>query len=115
MFQIEIDKLKIEVRQKLDKIEKLGNLTYDEDCDDCMSNPFTLDAIETQKNLDDDKLLAQQYVTKKKTMEDKIQKMFKIRAYKNDLDSLMENLSSLNVQDTHTSKTKTGCYKDKTT
>ena len=103
LFQIEIDKLKIEVRQKLDKIEKLGNLTYDEDCDDCMSNPFTLDAIETQKNLDDDKLLAQQYVTKKKTMEDKIQKMFKIRAYKNDLDSLMENLSSLNVQDTHTS------------
>jgi DNA repair exonuclease SbcCD ATPase subunit len=103
LFQIEIDKLKIEVRQKLDKIEKLGNLTYDEDCDDCMSNPFTLDAIETQKNLDDDKLLAQQYVTKKKTMEDKIQKMFKIRAYKNDLDSLMENLSSLNLQDTHTS------------
>jgi len=103
LFQIEIDKLKIEVRQKLDKIEKLGNLTYDEDCDDCMSNPFTLDAIETQKNLDKDKLLAQQYVSKKKTMEDRIQKMFKVRAYKNDLDSLMENLSTLNVEETHTS------------
>jgi len=114
LFQIEIDKLKIEVRQKLDKIEKLGNLTYDEDCDDCMSNPFTLDAIETQKNLDDDKLLAQQYVTKKKTMEDKIQKMFKIRAYKNDLDSLMENLSSLNLQDTHTS-TQLNLLKEKRT
>ena len=36
-------------------------------------------------------------------MEDRIQKMFKVRAYKNDLDSLMENLSSLNVQQTHTS------------
>ena len=103
LFQIEIDKLKIEVRQKLDKIEKLGNLTYDEDCDNCMSNPFTLDAIETQKNLDKDKLLAQQYVSKKKTMEDRIQKMFKVRAYKNDLDSLMENLSTMNVQETHTS------------
>jgi len=114
LFQIEIDKLKIEVRQKLDKIEKLGNLTYDENCDDCMSNPFTLDAIETQKNLDDDKLLAQQYVTKKKTMEDKIQKMFKIRAYKNDLDSLMENLSSLNLQDTHTS-TQLNLLKEKRT
>ena len=102
LFQIEIDKLKVEVRQKLDKIEKLGNLTYDEDCDNCMSNPFTLDAIETQKNLDKDKLLAQQYVSKKQKMEDRIQKMFKVRAYKGDLDSLMEELSSLNLEETHT-------------
>ena len=102
LFQIEIDKLKVEVRQKLDKIEKLGNLTYDEDCDNCMSNPFTLDAIETQKNLDKDKLLAQQYVSKKQKMEDRIQKMFKVRAYKGDLDSLMEQLSSLNLEETHT-------------
>ena len=102
LFQIEIDKLKIEVRTKLDKIEKLGNLTYDEDCDDCMSNPFTLDAIETQKNLDKDKILAQQYVTKKQRMETRIQKMFKVRAYKNDLDSLVEELSGLNIQESHT-------------
>ena len=102
LFQIEIDKLKVEVRQKLDKIEKLGNLTYDEDCDNCMSNPFTLDAIETQKNLDKDKLLAQQYVSKKQKMEDRIQKMFKVRAYKGDLDSLLEQLSSLNLEETHT-------------
>ena len=101
LFQIEIDKLKVEVRQKLDKIEKLGNLTYDEDCDNCMSNPFTLDAIETQKNLDKDKLLAQQYVSKKQKMEDRIQKMFKVRAYKGDLDSLLEQLSSLNLEETH--------------
>ena len=56
-------------------MKKLGNLTYDEDCDNCMSNPFTLDAIETQKNLDKDKLLKlQQYVSKKQKMEDRIQK-----------------------------------------
>ena len=30
--QIEIDKLKIEVQNKLDKIEKLGNLEYDTNC-----------------------------------------------------------------------------------
>ncbi|OUW11936.1 MAG: hypothetical protein CBD26_00200 [Candidatus Pelagibacter sp. TMED166] len=112
LFQIEIDKLKIEVRQKLDKIDKLGNLTYDEDCDDCMSNPFTLDAIETKKNLDKDKLLAQQYVTKKKTMEDRIQKMFKVRAFKTDLDSLMEQLHSLNVKETHT-KTQQNLLEEK--
>jgi len=103
LFQIEIDKLKIEVRTKLDKIDKLGNLTYDEDCDDCMSNPFTLDAMETKKNLEKDKTLAQQYVTKKQKMEDRIQKMFKVRAYKNDLDGLLEEMNSVNIQESHSS------------
>ena len=42
-------------RLKLEKIEKLGNLTYNEDCDHCMSNPFTLDAMETKKTLEKDK------------------------------------------------------------
>ena len=103
LFQIELDKLKIEVRTKLDKIDKLGNLTYDEDCDDCMSNPFTLDAIQTKENLNKDKLLAQQYVTKKQKMEDRISKMFKVRAYKNDLDSLLEEMNSLNIEESHSS------------
>ena len=88
LFQIEIDKLKIEVRAKLDKIEKLGDLTWNEDCAHCMSNPFTLDAIETKKNLNKDKVLAQEYVTKKQLMEDEINKKFKVRAYKKDLDEL---------------------------
>ena len=35
-------------------------------------------------------------------MEDKIQKMFKVRGHKGDLDSLMEQLSSLNLEETHT-------------
>ena len=42
-IKVDIDKLKIEVKNKLDKIEKLGHLEYDENCDYCMKNPFTLD------------------------------------------------------------------------
>ena len=61
LFQIEVDKLKQDVKIKLDKIEKLGNLTYDEDCEHCMSNPFTLDARETKKHLEKDKELATKY------------------------------------------------------
>ena len=45
-FQIEIDKLKVEVRNKLDKTEKLKGVTWDENCKHCMSNQLTLDAIE---------------------------------------------------------------------
>ena len=57
-----------------------------------MSNPFTLDAIETKKHLDKDKELATKYLDKKSRMDDKIQKMFKVRAYKQDLDKLGQSL-----------------------
>ena len=92
LFQIEIDKLKADVKVKLDKIEKLGNLTHDPNCEHCMSNPFTLDAMETKKHLDKDKELATKYLTKKSRMDDKIQKMFKVRAFKKDLDDLSQSL-----------------------
>ena len=92
LFQIEVDKLKQDVKIKLEKIEKLGNLTYDENCEHCMSNPFTLDARETKKHLEKDKELATKYLTKKSRMDDKIQTMFKVRAYKHDLDKLGQSL-----------------------
>ena len=98
LFQIEVDKLKADVKIKLDKIEKLGNLTWDEDCEHCMSNPFTLDAIETKKHLDKDKELATKYLTTKSRMDDKIQTMFKVRAYKQDLDKLGQSLVEGNTR-----------------
>jgi DNA repair exonuclease SbcCD ATPase subunit len=58
-----------------------------------MSNPFTLDAIQTKENLDKDKLLAQQYLQKKQLMEDEIQTRFKVRAFKKDLDTLSDQLN----------------------
>lgn len=64
LTQNEIDKLKIEIRHKLDKMEKLETLEYDPDCEYCMTNPFTLDAIETKKGLEDDKIRARTYIEK---------------------------------------------------
>ena len=98
LFQIELDKLKADVKVKLDKIEKLGNLTWDENCEHCMSNPFTLDAIETKKHLDKDKELATKYLDKKSRMDDRIQKMFKVRAFKQDLDKLGQSLVEGNTR-----------------
>ena len=54
-IKVDIDKLKIEVKNKLDKIETLGNLEWDDNCDYCMSNPFTIDPIQTKESLNDDK------------------------------------------------------------
>ena len=63
-LEIDLDKMKIEVRSKLDKIEKLGDLEWDDDCEYCMSNPFTLDARETKKKLEVDKDVVKDYLIK---------------------------------------------------
>ena len=54
-LKIDLENLKDVVQIKVDKINKLGDLDYDEDCDYCMKNPFTLDLIETKKSIDEDK------------------------------------------------------------
>ena len=54
-LKTDLENIKQEVNVKLEKIKKLGDLEYDEDCDYCMKNPFTLDAIETKKSINDDK------------------------------------------------------------
>lgn len=77
-FQIEIDKLKAEVKVKLDKIDKLSGVTHDPDCEHCMSNPLTLDAIQTKENLEKDKELAATYLEKKNKMDEEIEILYPI-------------------------------------
>ncbi len=81
-LEIDLDKMKIEVRSKLDKIEKLGNLEYDEDCDYCMSNPFTLDAIETKEKLKVDKNIVKECLSKLDSVNDKINNLSHARERK---------------------------------
>ena len=91
-FQIEIDKLKVEVRNKLDKTEKLKGVTWDEDCKHCMSNPLTLDAIETEKNLEKDKELAAAYLEKKNKMDEEIEELNPIIEQKEKYDEYKSSL-----------------------
>ena len=93
--QIEIDKLKIEVKNKLDKIEKLGNLEYDPNCSYCMANPFTLDAMETKKKLNDDKMLADTFVKQSDNLDDIISGLSHITAHKEQMDKSINSLSLL--------------------
>ena len=93
LFEIELDKLKAEVRVKLDKTAKLKDVTYDPDCEHCMSNPLTLDAIETEKNLSKDVELAKEYKEKKEGMDKEIEKMSNVRAFKEELDKAKSQLS----------------------
>ena len=91
-FQIEIDKLKVEVRNKLDKTEKLKGVTWDDDCEHCMSNPLTIDARETEKNLEKDKELAAAYLEKKNKMDEEIEALNPIIEQKNKYDEYKSSL-----------------------
>ena len=91
-FQIEIDKLKVEVRNKLDKTEKLKGVTWDEDCEHCMSNPLTIDARETEKNLEKDKELAAAYLEKKNKMDKEIEALNPIIEQKEKYDGYKSSL-----------------------
>ena len=93
--QIEIDKLKIEVQHKLDKIEKLGNLEHDPDCNYCMSNPFTLDAIETREKLNEDKNLADTFLRKSSELDSIINGLSHITAHKKQMDSCINDFNLL--------------------
>jgi len=93
--KIEIDKLKIDVKNKLDKIETLGNLEHDPNCSYCMSNPFTLDAIETKKRLDEDKELANKYVNKSDQLDRIITNLSHIELHKSQMDDCIHQMSLL--------------------
>ena len=87
--------MKIEVRTKLDKIEKLGNLEWDDDCDYCMSNPFTLDAMESNKKLEVDKDVVKDYLVKLDDVSEQIKKLYHARERKSDLDDIMIKLQKV--------------------
>ena len=96
-LRIEIDKLKIEVRNKLDKIEKLGILEWDEDCEYCMSNPFTLDAIATNEKLDEDKKISGEIISDLDYLDLQIEDMSDIHDNKVDFDRSMEALKTIDI------------------
>jgi len=96
-IRVEIDKLKIEVRNKLDKIEKLGNLTWNDDCDDCMTNPFTLDAMETKEKLSEDKIRTGKIIAKLDEIDEKINQMGDVHSEKIDFDRSIETLKTVEI------------------
>jgi DNA repair exonuclease SbcCD ATPase subunit/DNA repair exonuclease SbcCD nuclease subunit len=61
---VSVERLKTEVRHKLDKMSKLDDLKYDENCSFCMDNVFVKDAIATKTSIESDKRAAADLVNK---------------------------------------------------
>ena len=96
-FQIDLDKMEIEIRTKLDKIEKLGNLEWDDDCEYCMGNPFTLDARETKKKLDADKVILKNYLGEFDSISETIKTLYHTRERKSDLDDCINKIQQVST------------------
>ena len=104
--EFDLDKLKIEVKTKLEKIDKLGNLKYNEDCNYCMSNPFTLDAIETQKSVDKDKEKVKQSLTNLDDIVNRLESLKHTRERKIELDEAISRLQQVEVLINETNSTE---------
>ncbi len=104
--KIDIDKLKIQVRNKLDKIEKLGNLEHDPDCSYCMSNPFTLDAIKTKEDLEEDKQKSSTMLTSLKTIENQLLIHNDVPEFYNEWQAIKKEITDITVSKTKQSTLK---------
>ena len=92
-IKVEIDKLKIDVQNKLDKIKKLGDLQYDPDCEYCMDNIFVKDAIKTQQDLQTDKEISDELVKKFDDVEQQIDELTEYEDKKDSLDKIVIELN----------------------
>tara|TARA_R100000005_G_C5004153_1_gene213223 strand:- start:32407 stop:35556 length:3150 start_codon:yes stop_codon:yes gene_type:complete len=97
-LKFEIDKLKIEVQNKLEKIDKLANVTYDEECNHCMSNPLTMDARKTKEQLGIDKQRASELVQKDNKFIEIIDGLKDYKDKKINYDLCIESLKKIEIQ-----------------
>jgi DNA repair exonuclease SbcCD nuclease subunit len=76
----ELDTLKITIKNKLEKLEKLNNHKYDPECNYCTSNVFVKDAIATKEDLENDKTTVAAFLQKRKEIVDFIEDNGEIQA-----------------------------------
>ena len=77
VFHGQIEKQKAEIRIKEDKMSKLNDLKYDENCSYCMDNIFVKDAIATKSSIQDDKEWLVSLNTKLQEVVDKMEELSK--------------------------------------
>ena len=66
MIDKELDALKLNTKNKLEKLTKLNKHEYDPNCSYCTSNVFVQDAMQTKKELEEDKQTVDRFLQKRK-------------------------------------------------
>lgn len=110
----ELSTLKVTIKSKLDKLKKLSEHKYDPNCQYCIDNVFVKDAMQTQKELEDDKETVNTFLTtlseveafimNNKHIEAQAEEVSKLirdqRDYKNSFETVTSNCENLkaNIQ-----------------
>jgi len=68
---IELTKAETNLYNNRQKMKKLAELEYDENCSFCMNNIFVKDAINTKKNIDEEALIVKNLKNEAKSLQDK--------------------------------------------
>lgn len=115
MLDRELDTLKLTTKNKLEKLAKLNKHEYDPNCSYCTSNVFVQDAMQTKKELEEDRQTVGDFLQKRKECVDFIEQNFFIQQQANELSALLEERAQLDLQRTRTSvgleRAKANCEK----
>ena len=85
---LEVEKVKANLINKTEKMEKLEELTYDENCKFCMDNVFVKDAIATKESIKETQELAKKMVQELREEKAIIAKLSTYTEHKSRLDRL---------------------------
>ena len=98
----QLERKKLIVTTKLDKLKKLENHKYDPNCTYCVNNVFVQDAIKTKEDLENDKIEAKGFIEKLNGVKNKLSVVETIanqyqeyRNLVNSLSALTKNISNL--------------------
>lgn len=90
-----VDDKKKDLKVKKEQLEKLKDLKYDPECEYCMTNPFTLDAIETRKLIKQDEDEERELADKLKKEEEKLEQLSEIPKSYEKYQNLMKEVREL--------------------
>lgn len=93
----EVERLKSESISKLDKMKKLRDLEYDENCSFCMNNIFVKDAIETKNSIDEYKLLVFEKINKLKDIREQLEELNKYDILYDEYDKFQKEIAQQNI------------------
>lgn len=97
----EIEKLKVLIKVKIDKLKKLEEHKYDPNCTYCINNVFVKDAIKTKEGLENDKNTAKNIVDEYNDIK------IKINSYE-DIENLYKEFNKINLEKNAAEKNKSG-------
>jgi len=96
----ELEALKLTTKNKLEKLTKLNEHKYDPNCPYCISNVFVQDAMQTKKELEEDKETVATFLQKRKECVNFIDQNAFIQQHADELNILIEERGELDLRRT---------------